>query len=368
MDNHLGIITPYNNLRILSKGYQQGVKFTGAEMRDVMKIIVFVLDELYTIDNGTSCIKLIKCYIKFIKINLQLPKLHMWRYHTIHTIKRYRSLNGLATDTYETLHKNWVKNPYKMTNKKNVLDQMLKTIHRQEIITNVKKTHVSKLETMKSLLWKLPISDLQALWEKLEYKNSVDELYAYLKDKFNVTECEDIYLKIYATGVLSNNKIIYATSSKFHNNAKFSDIAIAMDNVDYLTDDGLCYGKILIIAEILFLPNYYPIFPIVLVHWYDYYSKRHSLKYGCPHMKLVNQFDIIPFNSIAGLIHMESLRIYKFIESLRIFYKSIRIFKESLKSQILRDSEAIYKILKDPCPKKFTDEYSTEEWEYCAHF
>ncbi|PKY21540.1 hypothetical protein RhiirB3_385745 [Rhizophagus irregularis] len=132
MDNHLGIITPYNNLRILSKGYQQGVKFTGAEMRDVMKIIVFVLDELYTIDN--------------------------------------------ATDTYETLHKNWVKNPYKMTNKKNVLDQMLKTIHRQEIITNVKKTHVSKLETMKSLLWKLPISDLQALWEKLEYKNSVDEL------------------------------------------------------------------------------------------------------------------------------------------------------------------------------------------------
>ncbi|PKC06937.1 hypothetical protein RhiirA5_418897 [Rhizophagus irregularis] len=364
MDNHLGIITPYNNLRILSKGYQQGVKFTGAEMRDVMKIIVFVLDELYTIDNGTSCIKLIKCYIKFIKINmiaqqcgnqfltkmdnrlgtitpynnlrilskgyqqefikmyktskkekfneselksfeyeiidwtqdfvklfknffpsnLQLPKLHMWRYHTIHTIKRYGSLNGLATDTYETLHKNWVKNPYRMTNKKNVLDQMLKTIRQQEIITNVKKTHVSKLETMKSLLWKLPISDLQAFREKLEHENSVDELCiegmhhlincldAYLDDKSNVTECEDIYLKIYATGVLSNNEIIYATS-KFHNNAKFSDIAIAMDNVDYLTDDGLCYGKILMIAEILFLPNYYPIFPIVLVHWYDYYSK-----------------------------------------------------------------------------------------------
>ena len=68
MDNRLGTITPYNNLKILSKGYQQGVKFTGAEMQDVMKIIVFVLDELYAIDNGTSCIKLIKCYIKFIKM------------------------------------------------------------------------------------------------------------------------------------------------------------------------------------------------------------------------------------------------------------------------------------------------------------
>jgi hypothetical protein len=52
----------------------------------------------------------------------------MWRYHTIYTIKRYGSLNGLTTETYETLHKNWVKNPYRMTNKKNVLDQMFKTV------------------------------------------------------------------------------------------------------------------------------------------------------------------------------------------------------------------------------------------------
>ena len=52
----------------------------------------------------------------------------MWRYHTIHTIRSYGTLNGLTIETYETLHKNWVKNPYRMTNKKNVLDQMLKTV------------------------------------------------------------------------------------------------------------------------------------------------------------------------------------------------------------------------------------------------
>ena len=46
----------------------------------------------------------------------------MWRYHTIHTIKRYGA--------YETLHKNWVKNPYKISNKKDkyVLNQMIKTV------------------------------------------------------------------------------------------------------------------------------------------------------------------------------------------------------------------------------------------------
>ncbi|CAB4417511.1 unnamed protein product [Rhizophagus irregularis] len=51
MDNRLATITRFNNLKILKKGYQQGTKFTGGEMRDVMKIIVFVLNELYTTDN-----------------------------------------------------------------------------------------------------------------------------------------------------------------------------------------------------------------------------------------------------------------------------------------------------------------------------
>lgn len=52
----------------------------------------------------------------------------MWRYHTIFTIQRYGSLNGLTTKTYETLHKNWVKNLYRISNKKNVLNQIIKTV------------------------------------------------------------------------------------------------------------------------------------------------------------------------------------------------------------------------------------------------
>ena len=79
MDHQLATITRFNNLRILKKGYQQGAKFTGGEMRDVMKIIVFVLDELYMtdrqIDSDTiSCKKLIQCYIKFIKMYITSRK------------------------------------------------------------------------------------------------------------------------------------------------------------------------------------------------------------------------------------------------------------------------------------------------------
>jgi len=38
-------------LRILKKEYQQDSKFTEDEMQDVMKIIIFVFDELYTTDD-----------------------------------------------------------------------------------------------------------------------------------------------------------------------------------------------------------------------------------------------------------------------------------------------------------------------------
>ena len=86
MDNRLATITRFDGLRILKKGYQQGSKFTGGEMRDVMKIIIFVLDELYTIDDeinhqtnsdpppNISCKILIHYYVKFIKMYITSRK------------------------------------------------------------------------------------------------------------------------------------------------------------------------------------------------------------------------------------------------------------------------------------------------------
>jgi len=38
-------------------------------------------------------------------------------------------MNGMSTETYETLHKDNVKNPYRMINKKDYVPQMLNTVH-----------------------------------------------------------------------------------------------------------------------------------------------------------------------------------------------------------------------------------------------
>ena len=61
-------------------------------------------------------------------LELQLPKLHNWCYHIITTIKEYGAINGFTTETYETLHKNAVKKPYRASNKRNATDQMIKMV------------------------------------------------------------------------------------------------------------------------------------------------------------------------------------------------------------------------------------------------
>src|SRR5271154_1033078 len=65
---------------------------------------------------------------KYSPSGLHLPKLHNWCYHVIPIIKEYGAINGFTTETYESLHKDAVKKPYRASNKRNATDQMIKTV------------------------------------------------------------------------------------------------------------------------------------------------------------------------------------------------------------------------------------------------
>ena len=68
-------------------------------------------------------------FSEYSSSHCKIPKLHVLRYHVIPSIRLYGSMNGMSTETYETLHKDNVKNPYRMTNKKDYVSQMLNTVH-----------------------------------------------------------------------------------------------------------------------------------------------------------------------------------------------------------------------------------------------
>ena len=59
---------------------------------------------------------------------LKLPKLHLWVYHIIDSIQSFGAVNGYTTETYESLYKEYVKNPYWLSNKKNIEVQLMQIV------------------------------------------------------------------------------------------------------------------------------------------------------------------------------------------------------------------------------------------------
>jgi hypothetical protein len=74
------------------------------------------------------CQEFVDVFSEYSSSSCKIPKLHVLRYHVVSSIRLYGSMNGMSTETYETLHKSNVKNPYRMTNKKNYVPQMLNTV------------------------------------------------------------------------------------------------------------------------------------------------------------------------------------------------------------------------------------------------
>jgi hypothetical protein len=64
------------------------------------------------------------------------------------SIRLYGSMNGMSTETYETLHKSNVKNPYRMTNKKDYVQQMLKTVRNIMILSILVEEYIYNIQLM----------------------------------------------------------------------------------------------------------------------------------------------------------------------------------------------------------------------------
>ena len=70
----------------------------------------------------------VKLFKSYSRSELKLPKLHNWMYHVISSIKELGAINGFTTKTYEFLHKDYVKKPYKASNKREASEQMINTV------------------------------------------------------------------------------------------------------------------------------------------------------------------------------------------------------------------------------------------------
>ena len=49
-------------------------------------------------------------------------------YHIVNSIKSFGAINGFTTEIYESLHKEYVKIPYRLSNKKDIEVQLIKIV------------------------------------------------------------------------------------------------------------------------------------------------------------------------------------------------------------------------------------------------
>ncbi|GES83524.1 hypothetical protein GLOIN_2v1783703 [Rhizophagus clarus] len=312
VDYRLAAIPRFSGIKIFSNGLQSIARLTASEYRSLMKVMIFVIDNLYDennneVDNFVNNDDLTKLYeywnemyilsryeefsesdlekfndaihrwaqmfvkaFKFVSpSNLKLPKLHSWVYHIIDSIRSYGAINGYTTETYESLHKYFVKIPYRISNKKDVKPQLLRTIKRQAISIRMSQHSVNPAKTPRTCkfsarLFEFSLQDANTFFN--EKKDSVDNKMQTGFARF--ISCLDSYLDL-----LDGFTII---------------------------DKGLCYGQALLLAEVLTDPP----LNLALIQWYDFKSKRNPYLYGCPHLKLIELYNFVAIESIHGVVYI----------------------------------------------------------------
>jgi hypothetical protein len=137
------------------------------------------------------------------------------------------------------------------------------------------------------------------------FKNFLKCFDDFLENIIKVDNVEDYKITIYGGATLENGTKIRATNN-YHNRPWFSNVAISMnpDELNYKTDEGLCYGKILLMTKIEMKEN--SSFNLALVQWYDFKFQKNPFLYNCPLLKLVELYNFITIETIDDVVHIIS--------------------------------------------------------------
>ncbi|RHZ88705.1 hypothetical protein Glove_21g36 [Diversispora epigaea] len=282
VNERIANIPRHSQLKVFKKGIQLS-RLTASEYRDMMKIMVFVVDDLQIENLSEKAINdwddlFIKLFQNILNSHLKFPKLHSWIYHIVDTIREYGAINGYTTETYESLHKTYVKIPYRLSNKKEVEKQIMENIRRRAIVS---RNRVGKTKTPMAFVYTAKLFDFDLSESMIEqnkidpnldkkmikgFEKFIDCLKVYL-NILNIISAEGCRIKIYSSVTLKNGAIL-RTKNDFHHRPWFSNIAVNMNEEElseYLSDKGICYAQTLLITEIR-LPNKSPMH-LALVQW-----------------------------------------------------------------------------------------------------
>ncbi|RHZ76803.1 hypothetical protein Glove_192g37 [Diversispora epigaea] len=254
IDDRLSKIPRFQKFQMFTNGLQSISRMTAKEYRILMKVMVFVIDNLYkenknNVEDFVENRKLSEVYAKWNKIymmsrseiftesdlenfqkdtfewaklfveifklhscfNLKFPKFYSWIYHIFESIRQFSAINGYTTETYESLHKDFLKRQdiINMINKKQKKKKSIKLLNFSLKLFETKLTEAYIYFCEKINDPNINYNMIKGFDQFLECFDDFLENILEIKD---IKECDII---IYGTATLENGSIIRA-KNKFH--------------------------------------------------------------------------------------------------------------------------------------------------------
>ncbi|RHZ58157.1 hypothetical protein Glove_375g76 [Diversispora epigaea] len=292
MNNRIKLIPHYQDLKSFSNGFLHLTLLTASEYRSLMKIMIFIVDNLYQDSKRPNFIKnnkITEIYLKWNKMyllsrkenyeesditrlqesinewaklfielfeeysssKLQFPKLHSWVFHICSSICEFGAINGYTTETYESLHKDYIRR------KAIIIESSSKEIPKTPIALKYSKKLYEFCIQNAEIYIQTRMNDPDLEKEmKLGFEKFLECLDAYLDfydKKLSEHEEIDIKFRIYS-GVTLKYGAKMRANNKFHKRPIFSNIAVEMnpDEIfEYTSDNGVCFAQVLLITEII---------------------------------------------------------------------------------------------------------------------
>ncbi|RHZ81094.1 hypothetical protein Glove_123g180 [Diversispora epigaea] len=205
--------------------YNNGTTEKASLEQNINVYVTTVLDRMHHLDLGLS-----EVYVKWNEMYL-LSRQETFKeiHYIVDTIREFRAINGYTTETYEALHKTYVKIPYHFSNKKDVEEQMMKTIQKKTIIkqNDFKKKFKTPLKfNYSSKLFEFNILEAFEFIDKYKNETNLDEkmikgldhfiqsLDSYF-DLLKISTAQGCHIKIYRSVTLKNRAIL-RTINMFH--------------------------------------------------------------------------------------------------------------------------------------------------------
>ncbi|RHZ74798.1 hypothetical protein Glove_219g100 [Diversispora epigaea] len=343
MNNRIKLIPHYQDLKSFSNGFLHLTLLTASEYRSLMKIMIFIVDNLYQDSKRPNFIKnnkITEIYLKWNKMyllsrkenyeesditrlqesinewaklfielfeeysssKLQFPKLHSWVFHICSSIREFGAINGYTTETYESLHKDYVKKPYKLTNKKEIEKQIMKIIRRKAIIIESSSKEIPKTPIALKYSKKLYEFCIQNAEIYIQTRMNDPDLEKEMKLGFEkFLKCLDAYLDFYDKKLSEHEEI--DIKFRIYSGVTLKYVEMNPDEIfEYTSDNGVCFAQVLLITEIIM--NYEEPMHLALVQWYDFKSSVNPYLYECPLLEKTNIFNLIEIEAINDIIHI----------------------------------------------------------------